>query len=75
MGDTIEHDDQDFIHIDDCLKGSEGLTDDEIVFMEKLKNNKPVIDSNEGPLEVISIKKALGYLDDLVLFFEYSSNI
>ncbi|CAI2192371.1 16495_t:CDS:1, partial [Funneliformis geosporum] len=65
---------RDFIHIDDCLKGSEGLTDDEIVSMVKLKNNEPVIDPNEGPLEVISIKKALGCLDDLVLFFEYSSN-
>ncbi|CAI2197428.1 5850_t:CDS:2, partial [Funneliformis geosporum] len=75
MDDIIEHDDQDFIHIDDCLKGSKGLIDDEIVSMVKLMNNEPVIYPNKGPLEVILIKKALGYLDDIVLFFEYSSNI
>ncbi|CAI2197023.1 18239_t:CDS:1, partial [Funneliformis geosporum] len=66
---------RDFIYINDCLKGSEGLTDDEIVSIVKLKNNESVIDPNEGSLEVISIKKTLGCLDDLVLFFEYSSNI
>jgi len=65
----------DFLHIDDCLKGSEGLTDDEIVSMIKSKNSEPEKDPNEGPLEVISTKEALGHLDDLVLFFEYSSNI
>ncbi len=65
----------DFLHIDDGLKGSEGLTDDEIVSMVKSKNREPEINPNEGPLEVISTKEALGHLDDLVLFFEYSSNI
>ncbi|CAI2201799.1 17674_t:CDS:2, partial [Funneliformis geosporum] len=74
MDDTIEHDDQ--VICDDIkYKSSEGLTYDEIVSIVKLKNNKPIIDPNERPLEVISIKKAIDYLDDLVLFFEYSSNI
>jgi hypothetical protein len=41
--------------------------------MVKSKNKEPEIDPNEGPLEVISTKEALGRLDDLVLFFEYSS--
>ncbi|RGB31852.1 hypothetical protein C1646_763579 [Rhizophagus diaphanus] len=54
---------------------SEGLTDDEIVFMIKFKNSEPKKDPNEGPLEVISTKEVLGHLDDLVLFFKYSSNI
>ena len=36
----------DFIHIDDCLKGSEGLTDDEIVTIVKSKNNELIIDPN-----------------------------
>ncbi|GES88685.1 CENP-B homolog protein 2-like [Rhizophagus clarus] len=65
----------DFLHIDDSLKGIEGLTDDEIVSMVKSKNKEPKTDPNEGSLEVISTKEALGRLDDLVLFFEYSSNI
>ena len=66
---------EDFLHIDDRLKGNEGLTDDEIVSMVKSKNNEPEADLNEEPLEVISRKDALGHLDDLVLFFEYSSDI
>ena|SRR5687767_10638740 len=63
----------DFLHIDDTLKSSEGLTDEEIVSMVKSKNNEPETDPNE-PLEVISNKEALGHLDDLVLFFEYSTD-
>ena len=68
----------DFLHIDDSLKSSEGLTDEEIVFMVKSKNTEitdPEIDPNEGCFEVISTKGALGYLNDLVLFFEYSPDI
>ncbi|GBC07323.1 hypothetical protein RclHR1_00740006 [Rhizophagus clarus] len=65
----------DFLYIDDSLKGSKGLTDDEIVSIVKSKNKKPETDPNEGSLEVISTKEALGCLDDLVLFFKYSSNI
>ncbi|GBC04905.1 hypothetical protein RclHR1_05930015 [Rhizophagus clarus] len=57
------------------LKGSERLTNDEIVSMVKSKNKKPETDPNEGSLKVISTKEALGHLDDFVLFFEYSSNI
>ncbi|RGB21682.1 hypothetical protein C1646_777508 [Rhizophagus diaphanus] len=64
----------DFLYIDDCLKGREGLTDDEIVSMIKSKNSEPEKNPNEGPLEVISTKEALG-LDYLVLFFEYLPNI
>jgi hypothetical protein len=63
----------DFLHIDDNLKNSEGLSDEEIVLMVKSKNNKSEIDPNEGPLKVISNKEALGHLNDLVLFFEYTS--
>ena len=66
---------EDFIHIDDCLKINEGLTDDEIVFMVKSKDNEPETDPNERPLEVISKKEALSHLDELVLFFEHSSDI
>ena len=66
---------RDFLHIDDCLKNNEGLTDDEIVAIVKSNNNEPEIDSNEEPLEIISKKEALGFLDNLVLFFEHSSDI
>ena len=65
---------EEFLHIDDCLKGNEGLTDDKIISMVK-SNNSGEIDPNEGPLEVISKKEALGYLNDLVVFFEYSSDV
>ncbi|GBC09040.1 hypothetical protein RclHR1_08570007 [Rhizophagus clarus] len=64
----------DFLHIDDSLKGSKGLTDNEIMSMIKSKNKESKTDPNEGSLEVIS-KEALDHLDDLVLFFKYSSNI
>ena len=66
---------RDFLHIDDCLKNNEGLIDDEIVVIVKSNNNEPEIDPNEGPLEIISKKEALGCLDNLVLFFEHSSDI
>jgi hypothetical protein len=64
----------DFLCIDDNLKGNEGLTEEEIVSILKSKDNEPEMDTNEEPLEVISNKKALGHLDDLVLFFEYTSD-
>ncbi|GET62201.1 tigger transposable element-derived protein 6-like [Rhizophagus irregularis DAOM 181602=DAOM 197198] len=65
---------EEFLHIDDFLKGNEGLTDDEIISMVK-SNNKPEIDPNEGPMEIISKREALGHLDNLVVFFEYSSDV
>jgi hypothetical protein len=40
----------DFLYIDDCLKGSKGLTDDEIVSMIKSKNSELEEDLNEGSL-------------------------
>lgn len=65
-----------FLRIDDCLKSNEGLTDDEIVSMVKSNNNnEPEADPNEVPPVVISVTKALGYLDDLVLFFKHSSDV
>ncbi|EXX55859.1 hypothetical protein RirG_221520 [Rhizophagus irregularis DAOM 197198w] len=65
-----------FLCIDDCLKSNEGLTDDEIVSMVKSNNNnEPEADPNEVPPVVISVTKALGYLDDLVLFFKHSSDV
>ncbi len=66
---------EEFLHIDDCLKNNEGLTDDEIILMVKSNNNEPEIDLNEGPMEIISNKEALGHLDNLVVFFEYSSDV
>jgi hypothetical protein len=48
----------DFLHIDDNLKGSKGLSDKEIVLIIKSKNNEPEIDPNEGPLKVILNKEA-----------------
>ena len=66
---------RDFLHIDDCLKNNEGLTDDEIVAIVKSNNNEPEIDSNERPLKIISKKEALSCLDNLVLFFEHLSDI
>ena len=65
---------EEFLHIDDSLKSNEGLTDDEIISMVK-NNNEPETDPNEGPLEIISKREALGHLDDLVVFFEYSSDV
>ena len=65
-----------FLHIDDCLKSNEGLTDDEIVSMVKSNNNnEPETDPNEVPPVVIPKTKALSYLDDLVIFFKYSSDV
>ena len=64
-----------FLHIDDCLKSNEGLTDDEIISMVKSNNNEQKIDLNEGPLEIISTREALGHLDNLVVFFEHSSDV
>ncbi|CAB4440364.1 unnamed protein product [Rhizophagus irregularis] len=53
-----------FLRIDVCLKSNEGLTDDEIVSMVKSNNNnEPEADPNEVPPVVISVTKALGYLD------------
>jgi hypothetical protein len=65
---------EDFLHIDDSLKSNEGLTDDEIIFMVKNKNESEA-DPNEGPLEIISEREALGHLDDLLVFFEYSLDV
>ncbi|GBC15082.2 CENP-B homolog protein 2-like [Rhizophagus irregularis DAOM 181602=DAOM 197198] len=65
-----------FLHIDDCLKSNEGLTDDEIVSMIKSNNNnESEMDPDEEPPVVIPETKALGYLDDLVLFFKHSSDV
>ena len=64
-----------FLHIDDCLKSNEGLTDDEIISMVKSNNNEQKIDLNEGPLEIISTREALDHLDNLVVFFEHSSDV
>jgi len=65
---------EEFLYIDDHLKGNEGLTDDEIISIVKSNNtNEPEMD--ERPLKIISKKEALGYLDDLVVFFECSSDV
>ncbi len=48
--------------------------DKEIVSIVKFKNIKIIdlkIDLNEKSFEIISIKRALDYLDNLILFFEY----
>jgi hypothetical protein len=66
---------EEFLHIDDCLKSNEGLSDDEIISIVKSNNNEPEIDLNEGPLEIISKREALCHLDNLVVFFEYSSDV
>ncbi|GBC12335.2 hypothetical protein GLOIN_2v1765309 [Rhizophagus irregularis DAOM 181602=DAOM 197198] len=56
-----------FLRIDDCLKSNEGLTDDAFVSMVKSNNNnEPEVDPNEVPPVVISVTKALGYLDDFL---------
>ena len=52
-----------FLHIDDCLKSNEGLTDDEIVSMVKSNNNnEPEADPNEVPPVVISVTTFIGRL-------------
>ncbi len=66
---------EDFFHVDDSLKNNEGLTDDKIVAIVKLNNSESTTNQNERPLELISKKEALGYLNDLILFFEHSLNI
>ncbi|RGB30482.1 hypothetical protein C1646_671680 [Rhizophagus diaphanus] len=65
---------EEFLHIDDFLKGNEGLIDDEIISMVK-SNNETEIDLNEGPMEIILKREALDHLDNLVVFFEYSSDV
>ncbi|CAI2194246.1 1511_t:CDS:2, partial [Funneliformis geosporum] len=65
-----------FFHIDDCLKSNERLTNDEIDSIIKSKNNnESEMDPDEEPSVVISETKALGYLNDLVLFFKYLSDV
>ncbi|CAB4463486.1 unnamed protein product [Rhizophagus irregularis] len=65
-----------FLHIDDFLKRNEGLSDKEIISMVKSNNNKLEIDSNEKELlEIIFKREALGYLNNLVVFFEYLSDV
>src|SRR6266498_1829591 len=66
---------EDFFHVDDSLKNNGGLTDDKIVAIVKSNDSKSITDQNERPLELISKKKTLIHLNDLVLFFEYSLNI
>lgn len=66
---------EEFLHIDDFLKNNEGLTDEEVISMVKSKNNELETDLNEEEsLEIISKREALGYLNDLVVFFEHSSD-
>jgi hypothetical protein len=67
---------EEFLHIDDCLKSNEGLTDDEIVsLIVKPNNNEPEEDPNDKPVVIISKKEALNNLDNLVVFFENLSDI
>ncbi len=66
---------EEFLHIDDYLRSNEGFTDNEIISMVKLNDNEPEIDLNEELIEIISKKEALGYLDNLVVFFEHSSDV
>ncbi|RGB26760.1 hypothetical protein C1646_770004 [Rhizophagus diaphanus] len=61
---------KEFLHIDDFLKGNEGLMDDKIISMVK-SNNETEIDLNEGPMEIISKREALGHLDNLVFETNY----
>jgi len=53
----------------------EGLTDNEIISMVKSNNNESKEDPNEEPLEIISKKGVLEYLDELIVFFEHSSDV
>src|SRR3954452_20967911 len=67
---------EEFIHINDCLKSNEGLTDDEIISLViKPNNDEPEEDPNDEPLVVISKKEALSHLDNLVVFFENLSDV
>jgi hypothetical protein len=66
---------EDFLHVDDSLKNNGGLTDDEIVAMVKSNDSESTTDQNERSLELISKKEALNHLNNLVLFFEHSSDI
>jgi hypothetical protein len=67
---------EEFLHIDDFLKSNEGLTEEEVISMVKSNNKESETDPNEEePLKIISKREALGYLDDLVLFFEHLSDI
>ncbi|CAB4476272.1 unnamed protein product [Rhizophagus irregularis] len=62
-----------FIHIDDHLKSNEGLTDEEIISLVNLDKNELEVESDEEIPSVISKVQALNDLDDLVMFFKYSS--
>ena len=62
-----------FIHIDDYLKSNEGLTDEEIISLVNLDKNELELESDEEIPSVISKVQALNDLDDLVMFFKYSS--
>ena len=46
-----------FLHIDNRLKGDEVFTDDEIISMVKSSNDESKADPNEEPLEIISKKE------------------
>ncbi|CAB4474262.1 unnamed protein product [Rhizophagus irregularis] len=62
-----------FIHIDDHLKSNERLTDEEIISLVNLDKNELEVESDEEIPSVISKVQALNDLDDLVMFFKYSS--
>ncbi|GBC29359.2 tigger transposable element-derived protein 6-like [Rhizophagus irregularis DAOM 181602=DAOM 197198] len=62
-----------FIHIDDHLKSNEGLTDEEIISLVNLDKNELEVESDEEIPSVISKVQTLNDLDDLVMFFKYSS--
>ncbi|CAB4424685.1 unnamed protein product [Rhizophagus irregularis] len=62
-----------FIHVDDHLKSNEGLTDEEIISLVNLDKNELEVESDEEIPSVISKVQALNDLDDLVMFFKYSS--
>ena len=62
-----------FIHIDDHLKSNEGLTDEEIISLVNSDKNELEVESDKEILSVISKVQALNDLDDLVIFFKYSS--
>ncbi|PKY63568.1 hypothetical protein RhiirA4_493025 [Rhizophagus irregularis] len=65
-----------FLHIDDCLKSNEKLTDNEIVSIIKSNNNnEPKMDLDKELPVVIPEIKVLNYLDDLVLFFKHLLDI
>ncbi|CAB4483639.1 unnamed protein product [Rhizophagus irregularis] len=62
-----------FIHIDDHLKSNKGLTDKEIISLVNLDKNELEVESDEEIPSVISKVQTLNDLDDLVMFFKYSS--